>query len=1255
MASDNDDKIVNGRISNGDLRPDRLIAPGSGITTPPQPNVEPHEFQSRVLSDLRDIKDALLLSEQHLARLESILSPMGRFSTGFTNYPRQEGPARKSPSPSYDTYERSTQLISTIVPKLLPPTPPTLELPAPPEPPQLEAPEPPKLLPAPSPIEAEPSTIQNGGELVPYNADTPTPIVIPPDTSMQVEGMDNVQKGVVAGAIALRNSQEIIKSFYRDWKEYIRIDEVQDPERNTALVKKGYTDAEEEVEEEPTEEGGKKKLPKWLRGVIGTGVALTGLGELDDLFSNSITNFIYKKVTGNDDEDDFYSSRRHGKRRGILEPEDEDEEEEEETPRKRRGKKEPKEEKEQPKKEQPKKEQPKRKQPKKDTTTEDELRKARAQAKEKAEQDVPPYADFSKMGASRGFDPTSYRKRKEKEAPIIDAEIVEEPSTPSQPPEKETPPPTSSSTPEGTVKEILEDINKNVENIKPLTSKGLEDVLDKQSAEEEQVADMDDRLEGEDIKTDVYEEDKTSKKDEENQKGILDSIKGISTLLKTAGPAIMGVLGTIGTTLAVLGTAVGGFIAGWKLEEYLDAKFDIVNKTLNGIDNTLGTSIFHTEEERREKAHEEAKKNWGEKTIEFKEKSIQGVKEDALDKSIETLAAENESLQKKAQKGDVYAQKRIKRNNELIDEYKARQSELRTEYEISSGKVNMDDLQNEVDTITAALASDTWASIQDKEGNAKFTNKAQAEEYLKYTKATLDKVQKVTQKQKAEEFEKTKLKEGEEYDILSKEGPTDATLKNAWKEALPTPTELPTGEPKLNPVDVPGISNEQLTDLIQLNRKDANNTALIKDLKQGTKMEEAKTDRSKIDDFGIVNGKPAVKEGYRFTESRKKEVKEGDFLHFDPESYTMSGQVIGKEYDIPGLGVLAPGFYEATEGGRTRQDALEDVARRKTLTRDKLVDSYLDALDNAYSVDVEPVVPAEEKASGTFTLGGYTTTEPTAADQAAREELRNIYSERLSNLEQLREGLDNPASTTYLGKQLQEQFTDIYSSLDSLNNNTPLRWERDPETGALSKWAFGDITSMLPTKENPTASWLPSKTEGEIPTLRDYYEWKAPIDWDAFTENPITHDLRMQGLLNHVYPFKGATPEELGDYDLLKTDDTTMRNAWGAALQKAKPTPIPTTFTESIDNYTVSPNTPTVPAKVQQSRSQKEIPTSLSDDVREYEEHKIQLLETLNKNIVNQRKTPVIAGGGSNNSGFSDMRMSIDDVGLTMVNLGIFD
>ena len=70
-----------------------------------------------------------------------------------------------------------------------------------------------------------------------------------------------------------------------------------------------------------------------------------------------------------------------------------------------------------------------------------------------------------------------------------------------------------------------------------------------------------------------------------------------------------------------------------------------------------------------------------------------------------------------------------------------------------------------------------------------------------------------------------------------------------------------------------------------------------------------------------------------------------------------------------------------------------------------------------------------------------------------------------------------------------------------------------------------------------------------------------------------------------------------------------------------------------------------------------ELPDNLSEEVRGYEDRKIELLEDLNKNLKNQQRSIVVGGGGDGGSVMmpSDMRMSVDDVGLSLVNMGFFD
>lgn len=1204
MESDNNN-IVNGIVGlvKSDLRPDKLIAPGTS-------NQEDREFrfQSRLLSELRDIKDVILEAEKHLERIESFLEGT------YTSQPNKT-PYRANTDvevPNYETrFTRAEQRKPIDVEVVM-------------EPPAVRGER--GLVKVgqsdvAQPIEAETQTtpalpyeeqrlLGNGENLLP---------VLAPDTEIEVQDWDKGLKCFRDLVRVSNNILDIIKDEYlNDNKDAEVLDEEKDVNSNLALMKRdGYNDVEVPGVQQVRK---RRREPKWLRNVIGSGVALMGMGELDDHFSNGITNWLYEKASGFKDGKDVRYP--YGKVKTYKAEPDKQKQEEQ---------------------------------------------------KRKAWEE-----EF--VNGKKGYDAKNDKRWKEK-GPVVDAEIIED-VTGANVGEQEW----AEDKQNDRIAGLLEEINERVQDIDPMTPTQMEDVLDKQRAEEESVASMGERLDGEDIKTDVYEEGfaRQEKNDDENQKGLLDALGGIGDLLKSGGP-IMGVLSTIGTTLAVLGTAVGGFIAGWKLEEYLDAKFDVVNKTLNGIDNTLGTSMFHTEEEKWDKAKEEAAKYDGDKNIEWKQ-SEQGIKATKLDDSIHWREKENKELEAKAKKGDEYAQKRIARNNELIKQYKERQSELKFEY-TTRGEDYEANIQKEIEDMNEALENGTWNDLYDNQGFS--YDKERLEKDLKLKKEELERYKQKQQKERDKEIEANKLKEGEEYEKLSEEGPSNEELKNAWANALPDKSskELENGEPKLNPISVPGIEDEELTELIQLNRKEASSRMLADALKEGAEMQQHETQNSQVTS---INGNTF---GFDFLQTTNREVKEGSNLHFDPESKRTFAIVYGADATLPDLGTVSPGMYDETTG-RSRQDAIEDVESGLRSNQSALRYGVQGDLREVYNVTQEPILSDIEKETGIVKQGGYITLSGSKIDdieQSAIEELKAIYAKRLSSLEQYREGLDNPEEGTYLGDLLKGEFDSIYEAMGMLNGETDreghtprLRYERDKETGKISKWEFGGF--------NPMTDWVPQMEDVFIPSVKkaeeeilpdkeftdenvdyltnllgidasegetkkepepEYFEWKVPTDWDKFTENPLFKDMRAQGFMDAVYPYKGVSVEELGDFDKLHEampSDNVLRGAWGAALSKAKVSEKPITFSETTE-------VPVTEGSVVQSVSKDELPDNLSEEVRGYEDRKIELLEDLNKNLKNQQRSIVVGGGGDGGSVMmpSDMRMSVDDVGLSLVNMGFFD
>ena len=1195
------DNIVNGKVTapNGDLRPDRLLAPGSGDI--PSPIDDTPKFQSRVLSELETLSNAIAQVENHLANIDSILSKVG---TVIIN----PEPARPIPNQPVTEPQPNSN---------------------------------PDLLPAVRPS----STPKNEDTYYTPQFPEPVPINIGDvgdSLSTMLEGVENRQLDIYSAnqrLVMLLETRLPVKS---DWRKLTDAVEVLGKEENTntALVKKGYND----VDVESTVENKKNKkwslsalLKRGIKGTIGTGIAFSGLGEIDDYFNNSITNFLYRKLTGDeDDDDDYFGYGRRGKRnrnrnrkgRGRYEDliksdgepfdEENDEyyEEEEKQPN----------------------------------------------PKPNEENEKPPVVDFSDMGAPRGFNPKTHKYRSDKEPTIVDAEIIEE--SPTEPTATEVvsdikedvaditqSESESSYTPfSETITGILSEIKKQIETFNPLSPKSLEDVLDKQRAEEDQIASMDERLDGQDIETDVYAEEK-EKKDDKEHKGLLDSLGGIADLLKDGGP-IMGILGTIGTTLAVLGTAVGGFIAGWKLEEYLDKKFDIVNKTLTGIDNTLGSSMFTTDAER---AENEFTKNQGENLAEFTATDY-GRQWDALRQSRVQLGQENLELDKRIAQGDVVAQKLKDKNIQRDKEYAEKMADLKVLQDAAENENYEADLQKEIQGYTEAIEQGTWSDLYNPEGFS-YDSKEKAEADLKLKQENLARYQRLMQKQRDDKLKESMLTEKEAEDKIAETFGTDEEIRDAWAKALPNPNELSNGEPKLNPVPVEGVSDEVLSDLISTNRKIENAKRLESELPVGAVMtKESKPAKNR-------NGTVAQQNVYR-------EIEEGENLRFDKESLTTELNVAqyGTPVAIPGVGVVmpkgyllehpeigfTPGEHTIRKGGRTRLDAIEDIGKRKSDDVSYINEAFEDAIQNAYDVNVEPKLTEQELNTGVIQQGGFTrlnTDRFSDENKNAIDEITEIYAKRQEKLEKLREGLAYPERGTELGELLQSEASSINDALQLLSGTTSMdgtmpkiRWERDTDTGAISNWEFG--------KYNPETDWTPKTGEARVPNL-SYYEWKTPTNWDEFIENPLMRDMRKQGLLDHVYPYKGVSTEELGDYDILKADDTSMRSAWAAALGKAKPniTPEIPEFNENINNTSV-----TTPATVTQSKSKMEISPTISDDVREYEDKKIKLLETLNKTMANQPRSVVPVGTGGGGGGtHTDMRMSIDDVGLSMVNLGIFD
>lgn len=1183
MASDNEN-IVNGIVGlvKSDLRPDKLIAPGTSDHEDRE-----FKFQSRLLSELRDIREVIQGAERHLQRIESLIEGTYTIQPNKTPYRANTGVEVPSYVTKYTRAERSQPIDVEVV--------------------------------------NEPSAVQGGREAqtqttpaLPYeeqkllgNGENLLP-VLAPDTEIEVQDWD---KGLKCFRDILRvgsNILDIIKDEYlNDKKDAEVTDEEKDVNSNLAMVKKGYNDVEVPGVQTIRK---KRKEPKWLKNIIGSGVALMGMGELDDHFGNAMTEWLYSKASGFKDGKD------------VRYPE---------------GK----------------------------------VKTVKA-APDKRKQEEQARKDWEESFVyGKGYDAKNDKRWKDK-GPVIDAEIIDDEAG-ANVGEQEW----AEDKQNDHIAGLLEEINERVQGIDPMTPTQMEDVLDKQRAEEDAVASMGDRLDGEDIKTDVYEEGfaRQEKNDDENQKGLLDALGGIGELLKAGGP-IMGVLSTIGTTLAVLGTAVGGFIAGWKLEEYLDAKFDIVNKSLAGIDNTLGSSLFTTAEEKAEKEFEA---NKGETMQEFTATDY-GKQWENLQSSRRQLAQENKELDERIKKGDKVAERLKEKNLQWDKEYSEKMQDLAVLRDASEDENYEANIQKEIEDMNEALENGTWNDLYDNQGFS-YDSKERLESDLKLKKEVLDRLHKLQQKERDKEIEANKLKEGEEYEKISEEWPSDEELKNAWANALPDKSskELENGEPKLNPVSVPGVEDEMLTELIQNNRQDVTNKMLSEALKEGSETQQRETQHSNVTS---INGNTF---GFDFLQTTNREVKEGSNLHFDPESKRSFAIVYGAEATLPDLGTVKPGIYDETTG-RSRQDAIEDVESRQFHNERAMRFGMDNTLKSVYDVTQEPIVSDIEKETGMVKQGGYITLSSSKLDdieQSAIDELKAIYTKRLAGLEQLREGLDNPEEGTYLADRLNDEFASNYEAMRMLNGElsdegkTPrLRYERDKETGKISKWEFGGF--------NPMTDWVPQMDEVFIPSVQEqkpevlpdkeftddnvsylanllgmelepiepikepepqYYEWNAPTNWDEFIESPLMRDVRKT--VGTIYPYKGVSETELGDYDILgKKLSEGAKSGWAAALSKAKVSEKPITFSETTE-------VPVSEGSVVQSRSKDELPDNLSEEVKGYEDRKIELLEDLNKNLKNQQRSIVVGGGGDGGSVMmpSDMRMSVDDVGLSLVNMGFFD
>ena len=281
MESDNNN-IVNGIVGlvKSDLRPDKLIAPGTS-------NQEDREFrfQSRLLSELRDIKEVILGAEKHLERIESLIEGT------YTSQPNKTAyRANKDVEvPNYETRFTRAEPSNPIDVEVV------MEPPAVrgerglvkvgqsgvEQPIEAETQTTPAL-----PYE-EPKLLGSGDNLLP---------VLAPDTEIEVQDWDKGLKCFRDLVRVSNNILDIIKDEYLNGKKDDEVlDEEEDVNSNLAMVKKGYKDVEVPGVQTIYK---KRKEPRWLKNIIGSGVALMGMGELDDHFGNAITEWLYSKASG---------------------------------------------------------------------------------------------------------------------------------------------------------------------------------------------------------------------------------------------------------------------------------------------------------------------------------------------------------------------------------------------------------------------------------------------------------------------------------------------------------------------------------------------------------------------------------------------------------------------------------------------------------------------------------------------------------------------------------------------------------------------------------------------------------------------------------------------------------------------------------------------------------------------------------------------------------------------------------------------
>ena len=281
MESDNNN-IVNGIVGlvKSDLRPDKLIAPGTS-------NQEDREFrfQSRLLSELRDIKEVILGAEKHLERIESLIEGTYTSQPNKTAYRANKDVEVPSYVTKYTRAEQSQPIDVEVVV----------------EPPAVrgerglvkvgqsgvEQPIEAETQTTPALPYEEPKLLGSGENLLP---------VLAPDTEIEVQDWDKGLKCFRDLVRVSNNILDIIKDEYLNGKKDDEVlDEEEDVNSNLAMVKKGYKDVEVPGVQTIYK---KRKEPRWLKNIIGSGVALMGMGELDDHFGNAITEWLYSKASG---------------------------------------------------------------------------------------------------------------------------------------------------------------------------------------------------------------------------------------------------------------------------------------------------------------------------------------------------------------------------------------------------------------------------------------------------------------------------------------------------------------------------------------------------------------------------------------------------------------------------------------------------------------------------------------------------------------------------------------------------------------------------------------------------------------------------------------------------------------------------------------------------------------------------------------------------------------------------------------------